>query len=70
MWAPKGTPAAVVARLNESVNKALREPDVEKSLVASGFRITGGTPQRFDERIRNDLARWNKVVAAAGVRPD
>ncbi len=70
MWAPKGTPAAVVARLNEAVNKALREPDVEKSLTASGFRITGGTPQRFDERIRNDLARWNKVVAAAGVKPD
>jgi tripartite-type tricarboxylate transporter receptor subunit TctC len=70
MWAPKGTPAAVVARLNEAVNKALREPDVEKSLVAAGFRITGGTPQRFDERIRNDLARWNKVVVATGMRPD
>jgi tripartite-type tricarboxylate transporter receptor subunit TctC len=69
MWAPKGTPAAV-ARLNEAVNKALREPDVEKSLAASGFRITGGTPRRFDERIRKDLERWNKVVAAAGVRPD
>jgi len=70
MWAPKGTPPAVVARLNEAVNRALREPDVEKSLAAAGFRITGGTPQRFDERIRKEVARWNKVVAAAGVKPD
>ena len=70
MWAPKGTPAAIVGRLNAAVNQALRDPDVEKALVASGFRITGGTPQRFDERIRKDLARWNKVVAQAGVKPD
>src|SRR5882672_9202508 len=62
MWAPKGTPAAIVERLNAAVNKALRDPDVEKNLAASGFRITGGTPQRFAERIRKDLARWNKVV--------
>ena len=70
MWAPKGTPPGIVAKLNAAVNKALHEPDVEQQLVASGFRITGGTPQRFDERIRNDLARWNRVVAAAGVRAE
>jgi tripartite-type tricarboxylate transporter receptor subunit TctC len=70
MWAPKGTPAVVVERLNAAVNKALRDPDVEKSLLASGFRITGGTSQRFAERIRRDLARWNRVVAEAGVKPE
>ncbi len=70
MWAPKGTPAAVVERLNAAVNKVLRDPDVERNFAAAGFRITGGPPQRFADRIRNDLARWNKVVAEAGVRPD
>ena len=70
MWAPKGAPAAVVERLNAAVNKALRDPDVEKHLAAAGFRITGGPPQRFAERIRKDLARWNKVVADSGVKPD
>jgi len=70
MWAPKGTPAAVVERLNAAVNKALRDPDVERNFTAAGFRITGGTPQRFAERIRNDLVRWNKVVAEAGVKPE
>lgn len=70
MWAPKGTPAAIVERLNAAVNKALRDPDVEKNLSASGFRISGGPPQRFAERIRKDLARWNKVVIEAGAKPD
>jgi len=70
MWAPKGTPAAVVARVNAAANKALRDPDVEKSLTAAGFRITGGTPQRFAERIGKDLERWNKVVAEAGIKPE
>ena len=70
MWAPKGTPAAVVEQLNAAINKALREPDIEKNLAAAGFRITGGTPQRFAERIRKDVARWNKVVTDGGLKPE
>jgi tripartite-type tricarboxylate transporter receptor subunit TctC len=70
MWAPKGTPAAIVERLNALVNKALREPDVERNISAGGLRITGGSPQRFAERIRKDLVRWNQVVAAAGIKPE
>jgi tripartite-type tricarboxylate transporter receptor subunit TctC len=69
MWAPKGTPAAVIQKLNAATNHALHDPDIEKTLTAAGFRITGGTPQRFADRIRNDLTRWNKVVAESGVRP-
>jgi len=70
VWAPRGTPAAVIERLNAAVNQALRDPDVAKNLSAAGFRITGGTPQRFAERIRLDLERWNKVVAEAGIKPE
>lgn len=70
MWAPKGTPVAIVERLNAAVNKALREPDIEKNFAVAGFRSTGGTPQRFAERIGKDMARWNKVVAAMGIKPE
>jgi tripartite-type tricarboxylate transporter receptor subunit TctC len=68
MWAPKGTPAAIVQRLNAAANKALRHPDVEHNLSASGLRISGGTPQRFAERVRKDTARWDKVVREAGIK--
>ncbi len=70
MWAPKGTPAAIVERLNAATNKALRDPDIEKSFTTGGFRVTGGPPQRFAERIRKDLERWKKVVAQSGIKPD
>jgi tripartite-type tricarboxylate transporter receptor subunit TctC len=70
MWAPKGTPAAIVERLNAAVNKALRDPDIEKNFAAGGFRSTGGTPRRFAERIAKDMERWDKVVAASGLKPE
>lgn len=70
MWAPKGTPAAIVERLNAGVNKALREPDIDQNLSAAGLRASGGTPQKFAERIRTDVVRWRKVVVESGVKPE
>ena len=70
MWGPKGIPPAIVERLNAAVNKALREPDVEQQLSAGGLRASGGPPQRFVERVRKDVTRWQKVVAEAGVKAD
>ncbi len=68
--APKGTPAAIVERLNAGVNKALREPDIDQNLSAAGLRASGGTPQKFAERIRTDVVRWRKVVVESGVKPE
>ncbi len=70
MWAPKGTPAAIVERLNAAANKALHEPEVERNITGSGLRIVGGPPKQFADRIRTDVARWSKVVAAAGIKPE
>ena len=68
MWAPKATPAAIVERLNAAVNRALKETDIQQNLTNAGFRASGGTPQRYLERIRRDLARWIKVVREAGIK--
>lgn len=70
VWAPKGTPPASVERLNAAINRALRDPDLEQSMSAAGLRISGGTPQRFAERIAKDIARWNKVVAEARIKTE
>jgi tripartite-type tricarboxylate transporter receptor subunit TctC len=69
-WAPKGTPQSIVNRLNASVNKAMQEEDMKQSLAAGGLRASGGTAQKFAERIRKDVARWEKVVAEIGLKPD
>ena len=67
--APAGVPAAVVARLSEAIVKAVRSPDLAKRLGDEGSVVIGSTPEAFQERILLDLAKWKKVVAAAGIKP-
>jgi len=68
--APAGTPGDVVLRLNEEVNKAIQAPEVRARLSALGTEPTGGTPEQFGATIKADIARWAKVVEAAGIKID
>ncbi len=68
--APRGTPQAIIDRLNAAVNKALELPDMKKNLDAQGMIATGGTPQKFGERIRGEYERWIKVVKETGIKPE
>jgi len=68
--APRGTPAAVIDRLNGAVNKALEEPEIRRNLEDQGMVQTGGTPQRFGERIQRDYQRWVRVVKEAGIKAE
>ena len=68
--APAGTPAAVVARLNAEVNKALQMPSVAQQLATEGAIATPGTPQAFGELIAREIPRWAEVVKAGNVKPD
>jgi tripartite-type tricarboxylate transporter receptor subunit TctC len=60
-------PEAVVKRLNEATLKALQDEKVKQQLHALGATIVGSTPQEFGRWIREDLARWAKVVKVAKV---
>ncbi len=68
--APAGTPRAIVERLNAEINAALRLPDVRAKLEAAGIEVQGGTPEAYAAVIRDDLAKWGKVVKAAGIEPE
>jgi tripartite-type tricarboxylate transporter receptor subunit TctC len=68
--APAATPAAVVARLNAEVNKALALPDVAQQLATEGAQPMPGAPQVFGELIRREIPRWAEVVKAGNVKPD
>ena len=68
--APAGTPAAVVARLNAEINKALALPDVAQQLALEGALPMPGPPQAFAELIRRERPRWAEVVRAGNVRAD
>jgi tripartite-type tricarboxylate transporter receptor subunit TctC len=60
--APRGTPANVVAGLNRILNEANADPDVQRRLRGLGVRPEGGTPDRFAEHVRSEIARWREVV--------
>jgi len=69
-FAPAGTPASIVAKLNAEINALLRQPDVRELLAKQGMAAAGGPPERFGELLKLELARWSRVVAAAGIKAD
>jgi tripartite-type tricarboxylate transporter receptor subunit TctC len=68
--APAGTPAAIVTRLNEDINAALKDPSVRDFLAKQGLTAAGGSPERMGELIRKEITRWTRVVKAAGIKAD
>jgi tripartite-type tricarboxylate transporter receptor subunit TctC len=68
--APAGTPEAVVSRLHASFAKHIRSPELRDKLTEMAFEPVGGTPAEFSAFVKADLARWAKVIHAAGIKPE
>jgi len=68
--APAGTPAALVARLNAEINKALQTPAVAQQLAGEGAIPMPGTPKAFADLIASEIPRWAQVVKAGSIKPD
>lgn len=68
MFAPAGTPPAIVARVQREVVAALQAPDLLERFAAVGAEPVGSTPAEFVERIRSDAARWSEVIRKANVK--
>jgi tripartite-type tricarboxylate transporter receptor subunit TctC len=69
-FAPAGTPAAIVNRLNDQLAQILRLPDVKERLTTLGAEPMTGTPEQFGMYVREEIAKWGKVVKAAGIKPE
>ena len=67
LFVPAGTPAAAVNRLDAVFQEVVRLPDVKEKLLAQGFEPLDG-PQDFGKTIREEIAKWRKVVKEAGAR--
>ncbi len=67
---PRGTPKAVVERVNAELNKALRQAELVAMLHSRGADTVGGTPEDFARIIKADFAKWGKVVKDSGAKVD
>lgn len=65
---PRGTPQPIIQALNAAINKALQDDSIKRTLERDGMIPSGGTPQDFDRRIRNDYERWTRVVKEVGLK--
>lgn len=70
LLAPKGTPAAVVQRLNAVANEVLADPAFRARHIKTGSAIVGGSPQQFRQTIAQELAQWAEVIKASGATVD
>jgi tripartite-type tricarboxylate transporter receptor subunit TctC len=66
MAVPKGTPRAIIDKLNKTVNQALADPDMQAKLAQLGGTLIPGTPEDFGKIIAVETEKWSKVVKATG----
>ena len=67
---PAGTPADVVARLNEAGNAALKSPAIVERVQAEGGVVLGGSSAAFTEKLQVDNGKWSKVIKEAGLHQE
>ena len=70
LFAPAGTPKAIVDKLNADTNKVLAQPDFRERLASLGADPAGGTPEQFAALIRSEREKWAKVVKESGAKAE
>ena len=70
LWAPKGTPAVAIERLNASARKALATPEVKRQLEAQGDTPAGSSVADFNTFVRAEHKHWVAFVQSAGIKAD
>jgi tripartite-type tricarboxylate transporter receptor subunit TctC len=68
IFAPAKTPAALIARLNREIVQVVGRADERERMLNTGMESAGSTAQEFAVTIQSDMARWAKVIKAAGIR--
>jgi tripartite-type tricarboxylate transporter receptor subunit TctC len=69
-FAPAGTPPAVVARLNDELNKAMQSPDIVAKFAEQGLSSRRNTPEEFSAYLRSEIPKWSKAVKDSGAKVD
>jgi len=67
---PAGTPAPIVARLGQTLNEAMSDPEVKKRLAAIGAEPIGSTPQALAAHLKTETDRWTQLIKESNIKVD
>lgn len=70
LFAPAGTPADVISKLNVATKQATQSADFKKKLEPEGLIVSTGSPQELEDYVRKEEARWRKIVTENNIKPD
>ena len=68
IWAPAGTPAAIISRLNQEIVRILRTPEAKEKYLSLGGEAYGSSAEEFGAKIKSDIATMSKVIKDAGIK--
>ena len=67
LYAPAGTPPAIIEKLNATLHEVLADPDLKKRALELGIDAKPSMPAEIDARMRSDIAKWTKVIESAHI---
>lgn len=70
VFAPAGTPSAVIAKLHSEIVNMLKYPDVQQRLVSEGADPIGNAPEQFAAQVERDITKWGRVARESGIRAE
>jgi len=68
LFAPKGTPKEIIAKVNGDVARILALPDMKEKAVTLGYRYVGGSPDALAAFLRSEIAKWAEVAKSASLK--
>jgi tripartite-type tricarboxylate transporter receptor subunit TctC len=69
LFAPAGTPPAIVAKINGDTNRMLTDPDLKSRVTKLGFRLIGSSPEQLGTYLKNEIGKWATIAKAGGIVP-
>jgi len=70
IFAPVGTPRAIVERMGAEINRVIQSPEGREQVLKFGLLATGTTSEEYSAIIRRDSARWGEVIRKAGIKAE
>jgi tripartite-type tricarboxylate transporter receptor subunit TctC len=70
VFMPAGVPADIVGKVNTDIARVLNQPEVKANLAGQGIEVSTSTPEALAATIRDDHARWGKVIREANIKAD